>query len=438
MQFLNPMQTAPEAPVLVLEPKYCLYARKSTEQDERQALSIESQVKEMLQIAQRDGLEVIEIKRESHSSKEVGQRAVFNEMIAGIVIGKYNSILTWAPDRLARNAGDLGAVVDLMDKKILLEIRTYGQRFTNSPNEKFLLMILGSQAKLENDNKAVNVKRGLRTRAEMGLLPGWAPIGYLNDKRSDHKCEMMVDPIRAPLVKQMFEKSAYERWSGRKIYAWLKERDFKTRSGKLLTVSSVYLTLKNPFYCGVYEYPRGSGNWYTGKHTALIARDLYQLVQDKLLEDHKPKHTSHSFTFTKIMICGECGSGITGLEKTKIIKEDNSTRTYIYYMCTKSKGVECNNPYIREDHLIQQLTSLIDQVEIDEIGARKVIEAEVARYNKLQAATQHPNEKLKAKEMDIRRYAKYLLENGSVQEKRDLLEYMRGKIVMKDKKIGLA
>ena len=392
----------------------------------------------MLQIAQRDGLEVIEIKRESHSSKEVGQRAVFNEMIAGIVIGKYNSILTWAPDRLARNAGDLGAVVDLMDKKILLEIRTYGQRFTNSPNEKFLLMILGSQAKLENDNKAVNVKRGLRTRAEMGLLPGWAPIGYLNDKRSDHKCEMMVDPIRAPLVKQMFEKSAYERWSGRKIYAWLKERDFKTRSGKLLTVSSVYLTLKNPFYCGVYEYPRGSGNWYTGKHTALIARDLYQLVQDKLLEDHKPKHTSHSFTFTKIMICGECGSGITGLEKTKIIKEDNSTRTYIYYMCTKSKGVECNNPYIREDHLIQQLTSLIDQVEIDEIGARKVIEAEVARYNKLQAATQHPNEKLKAKEMDIRRYAKYLLENGSVQEKRDLLEYMRGKIVMKDKKIGLA
>lgn len=392
----------------------------------------------MLQIAQRDGLEVVEIKRESHSSKEVGQRAVFNEMIAEIVSGRYNSILTWAPDRLARNAGDLGAVVDLMDKKILLEIRTYGQRFTNSPNEKFLLMILGSQAKLENDNKAVNVKRGLRTRAEMGLLPGVAPVGYLNDKRSDHKCEIIVDPIRAPFVKQMFEKSGYERWSGRKIYAWLKELDFRTRSNKYLSVSTIYTTLKNPLFCGVYEYPRGSGNWYTGKHTPLITRELYQLVQDKLLEDHKPKHMTHSFTFTKTMICGECGSGVTGLEKTKTIRQDDSTRSYIYYMCTKSKGIECSNPYIREDHLIQQLVVLIDEVEIDEIGARKVIEAEVARYNKLQAATAHPSEKLKAKEMDIRRYAKYLLENGSVQEKRDLLEYMRGKIVMKDKKISLA
>src|SRR5579863_6594372 len=118
--------------------KYCLYARKSTEAEDRQALSIESQIKEMLELAQKDGLEVVETKRESHSSKEVGQRPVFNEMINEVREGKYNAILTWAPDRLSRNAGDLGSVVDLIDQKLLVEIRTHGQRFTNNPNEKFL------------------------------------------------------------------------------------------------------------------------------------------------------------------------------------------------------------------------------------------------------------------------------------------------------------
>ena len=78
-----------------------------------------------------------------------------------------------------------------MDQKSLVEIRTYTQKFTNNPNEKFLLMILGSQAKLENDNKSLNVKRGLKARCEMGLWPGIAPTGYFNDNRSDHKCEIL-------------------------------------------------------------------------------------------------------------------------------------------------------------------------------------------------------------------------------------------------------
>ena len=146
--------------------KYCLYARKSTESEERQVLSIDSQIKEMLQLAEKEGLLVADIKRESHSAKETGQRPIFNELIEDLQLGKFNGILTWAPDRISRNAGDLGKVVDLMDSGVLKEIRTYGQKFSNNPNEKFLLMILGSQAKLENDNRGINVKRGLRTRVE--------------------------------------------------------------------------------------------------------------------------------------------------------------------------------------------------------------------------------------------------------------------------------
>src|ERR1700722_810784 len=117
--------------------KYCLYARKSTESEERQILSIDSQIKEMLQLADREGLEVVTMKRESHSAKETGQRPVFNEIVDELREGKFNGILTWAPDRISRNAGDLGKIVDLMDAGLLAEIRTYGQRFTNSRREKF-------------------------------------------------------------------------------------------------------------------------------------------------------------------------------------------------------------------------------------------------------------------------------------------------------------
>ena len=185
-------QTRERTPVIAPPIRYCLYARKSMEAEDQQALSIESQVKEMTAIAERDHLIIAEIKREAHSSKEVGQRAVYNQMMTEIREKKYNGILTWAPDRLSRNAGDLGSIVDLMDQGLLVEIRTYGQKFTNNPNEKFLLMILGSQAKLENDNKAVNVKRGLKTWCEMGYRPSMAPIGYLNEKHVDKKCHVQA------------------------------------------------------------------------------------------------------------------------------------------------------------------------------------------------------------------------------------------------------
>src|SRR5690606_13582043 len=104
----------------------------------------------------------------------------------------------------------LGALVDLLDQKKLIEIRTHSQRFTNNPNEKFLLMILGSQAKLENDNKSINVKRGLRTRVEMGLWPSIAPTGYLNSTNKDKKGVVFIDTDRAPTIKEMFIRVGHQ------------------------------------------------------------------------------------------------------------------------------------------------------------------------------------------------------------------------------------
>lgn len=419
--------------------KYCLYARKSTEQEDKQALSIDSQVNEMQELAERENLEIVEIKRESHSSKEVGQRPIYNELINEIKQGKFNGILTWAPDRLSRNAGDLGAVVDLMDQKLLLEIRTYGQKFTNNPNEKFLLMILGSQAKLENDNKMVNVKRGLRARCEMGLWPSVPPTGYLPNPDRKKKCVVILDEHRSHVIKQMYEKVAYNGWSGRKLFRWLKEEvDFRTKNGKHLTLSNIYIILKNTFYYGEFEYPKGSGNWYTGKHTPIITKDLYTQVQRKITNEHKVRTQRKEFAFTRMITCGLCGSGVTADEKFKTQKNGNVHR-YVYYGCTKFNDKNCKCGYIREEDLIEQLANILDTISLDEIGMKGRIKKEIQSHNEFQESVlgREVKEKVKIKEIDIRNYAKHILRKRPVYEKRELLSCLRSKLVLNNKCISL-
>ena len=423
---------------IVVKVRYCLYARKSTESDEKQALSIDSQVKEMLQIAEREELEIVDIRREAHSAKESGQRPVFAEILRDIQVGRYTGVLTWAPDRLSRNAGDLGSLVDLMDQGKLVEIRTYGQYFKNSPNEKFLLMILCSQAKLENDNKSINVKRGLRTRCEMGLWPAPAPVGYVNDKRADRKGHVHVDPERSPIVKKMFEKVAYEKWSGKKLFHWLKfELNFKSVTGnKGLTLSNIYLILQNDFYYGTFEYPRKSGLWYKGAHEPIITKELFDLVQQQV-KSQVIKTENKEFAFTKLMECGLCGSGVCADEKFKKQKNGNIHR-YVYYGCTKFKDKNCKCGYISEESLIEQFVALMDRINLDEIGIREKLKAEIERIKKFQRVILGTKEKIEVKEIDIRNYAKYLLLEASDPEKRELLGCLKSKILLNQKQISLA
>ena len=417
--------------------RYVLYARKSTESEERQVLSIDSQVKEMLELAERDGLEVVEIRRESHSAKESGQRPVYKEILEDVRRGRFNGILTWAPDRLSRNAGDLGSIVDLMDQQLLLEIRTYGQHFKNSPNEKFLLMILCSQAKLENDNKSINVKRGLRTRVEMGLWPGPAPTGYMKEKRTDRKCETLLDPERAPIIKKMFEKVAYEHWSGRKIYNWLKfDLNLRTAAGKKhLSLGNIYKILDNTFYYGVFEYPRKSGNWYTGKHEPIVTKELFDLVQSQV-KSNVLRIENKEFAFTKMMFCGLCGSGISADEKFKKLKNGGVAR-YVYYGCTKARGVDCKCGYTEEKEVLKQFNELIEKINLNEIEVKEKIKSDVEKFSKLQKFLLGTKEKIDIPSIDVRGYAKYVLKEGSDIEKRDLLGCLKSKICLANKKITL-
>lgn len=416
--------------------KYVLYARKSTESDELQAMSIDSQIKEMLQLAEREKLLIVDIKRESHSAKASGQRPVFKEILEDLRSGKYTGILTWAPDRLSRNAGDLGSLVDLMDQKKLVHIQTFTQKFTNDPSQKFLLMILCSQAKLENDNKSINVKRGLRAKVELGLWPAMPPTGYVSC--SDRKKVGYVEPDleRSKIIREMFEKIGYDNWSAFKVYNWLtNEVNFKTVNNKPLSKGNFYLLIKNSFYYGYFEYPVGSGQWYKGAHTPLITKELFDLVQKNIADTKDTSPKNKEFAFTKLITCGHCGSGITAEEKFKNLKAGGRSR-HVYYKCTRVRNQECINR-ISETDLILKLKTIIDTIDLNKLALKEKIHKEVSRFKRFQSRLLQNESKIVLKEIDIRDYVKFILEEGETEEKRDILNCVKGRITLSENELTL-
>lgn len=408
--------------------KYCLYARKSSESDERQAMSIDSQIKEMNEIAKRDNIIVVDIKQESHSAKNSGTRPLFLEMLEELNNDKYNGILTWAPDRLSRNAGDLGSLVDLMDKGKLVHIKTSSQSFSNNPNEKFLLMILCSQAKLENDNRGLNVKRGIRAKCEMGWRPAPAPIGYLNYSHRGTK-KIMVEKDVAPLVKELFTLVAESDYSGRDLKSWIeKDGRLKKKSQRKLPISMIYRILRDPFYYGEFEYPTGSGNWYQGSHEPIISKELFKKVQAKM-----DKHTynrkkvvwgAKHFDFRGLFRCAYCNANVIGEEKTKVLKSGKRNK-HIYYHCSRKVNPDCPEPYVRKEDVIE---SLIKFIEIIETRKNKVLEIDRSIKLKMKKYKAFRNQILEqqditqnSKPLKFSEYFKHVISNGNKDEKKELL-----------------
>lgn len=427
--------------------KYCLYARKSSESDEKQAMSIKGQLMEMRQQAKREKLFIVEEITESHSAKETGQRPQFNYMIDNLHQGKYNAILTWAPDRISRNAGDLGRIVDLMDQGKLLFIQTHTQMFSNNPNEKFLLMILGSQAKLENDNRGINVKRGHRNKCKMGIRPGPAPIGYVNIMKNNRIASVELDPEKAPIIKEMFMKVANQGYSGRMIKKWLDKQKFRTRNNKAMVLGRIYATLNNPFYYGEFKY---GGQWYKGDYEPLITKYIFDKVQIQL-EVVPRQWNKQIFPFKKIARCGSCGGSVTAEVKYRRTKK-GLINTHIYYHCNRIRDYDCKEPYITEKELIKQLIASLPKIKIDSDFLWQGFEDEIKRLNHLRGImnqqveeirlTPHNTQKTKAEITEaetqmLREYLLHILQFGTPEERKKILGGIKSKFELSDRKLIL-
>ena len=123
-----------------LKPKYFLYARKSTEDDDHQIMSIEAQLFELREYARKENLEILEEFQESKSAKKPG-RELFGEMMTRIEQGEANGIIAWHPDRLARNSVDGGRVIYLVDTEQIAFLRFPTFWFEPTPQGKFMLQL---------------------------------------------------------------------------------------------------------------------------------------------------------------------------------------------------------------------------------------------------------------------------------------------------------
>ncbi|MBI4158145.1 MAG: recombinase family protein [Candidatus Yanofskybacteria bacterium] len=337
--------------------RYIIYARKSTEDEDRQVLSIEAQLHELKEFAAKEKLEIVASLCEAKTAKEPG-RIKFAEMLAFLEQNKADGILSWHPDRLARNSVDGGKIIHFVDKGFIKALKFPTFWFEPTPQGKFMLQIAFGQSKYYVDNLSENVKRGLRQKIRRGEMVGVAPTGYFNNL-ANHK--MFLDPERAPLVKKLFELYASGNYNILELKKIAEKIGLRSKKGKVLTHSNIQYLLQKPFYYGLIKF---NGEFFEGTHEPLLSKKLFDKVQEVMKEKGKPrgKTTRNRFAFIGLMKCGSCSCSITAEIK----------KGHHYYRCTKKKG-SCPEKYLREEALIEQISFFLQKVSLSSQDTEKVL-----------------------------------------------------------------
>ncbi len=344
--------------------KYVLYARKSTESEDKQTQSLEDQVEVMQKYAKERGLNIVKVFQESKSAKAPGNRPDFNEMIRMLNSGEVNGIVSWANNRLSRNPTESGMLLQMLQDGIIQSLHTYDGVYT--PDENSLLFgVMSSMSNQFIIDLRKNVKRGIAKKASNGGISGVAPQGYLNDRINK---KIIPDPERYELVKRAFKYYLTGEYSIPALQAVMTEWGFTTRpakkrGGQPISRTGLYAMLGNPRYAGQIPAPFEPGVFYKSEYEPMITVDEYDRIQSMLGERGRPRFgASKSFQLRGLIHCGECGCQITAQEKTKKLKS-GKVNVHRYYHCTRKRP--CTQKMnIKEQDLYQQVDELLNKYEI--------------------------------------------------------------------------
>src|SRR3989344_6550349 len=278
-----------------------IYCRKSTEDEEKQQLSIPAQIDELKQFAAQNHYRVKEILTETKTAK-VPCRTIFNQMLRRIEAGEAQGILSWHPDRLARNAVDAGQIGHLLNIGKLLDLKFPSFWFEKSPQGVFMLNMAFSQSQYFSDALSVNTARGLKAKCKTGWFPGMAPHGYINDKL--HRT-IKVDPKNGPLITKMFELFSQDNLTIKATAKKMFALGLISRTGIAFKPDEVKKVLTNQFYLGRFYY---MGQLWPGKHQPLVSPELFDRVQTVMNCRLRHRHTKtwRPFAFTGLIKCGHC------------------------------------------------------------------------------------------------------------------------------------
>lgn len=325
-----------------LKIKYFLYARKSSESEDRQVQSIEDQVNRLTKLAKEQGLIIKDIITEARSAKKPSNRPLFDNMLNRIEKGEATGIICWELNRLSRNPIDSGKLSWLLQQGIIQSIQAIEKEYLPTDNI-IVFNVETGQANQFLIDLSKNVKRGIHSKLEKGWLPGSAPTGYINNL-IEHTIEK--DPERFPLIRQAWDLMLTGNYTVSQILDRLNnDWGFRTiqkrrSGGKPLALSGLYKIFSNIFYTGNILH---LSQQYSGQHPVMVSLEEYDQIQVLLGRKGRPRPQTHEFAFTGIIRCGDCGSMITAEEKTKYVKAKNALETYVYYRCGKrKKNVSCD------------------------------------------------------------------------------------------------
>ncbi len=402
-----------------MKPRYFTYVRKSTDTEEKQVLSIESQLEELRVFAAREKLEVVSEFVEARTAKIPG-RPIFNDLISRIERGEATGILAWHPDRLARNSVDGGRIIYLIDTSRLQSLKFPTFWFECTPQGLFMLNIAFGQSKYFSDNLSENVRRGMRQKLRKGEWPAQAPLGYLNKKGTG---KIVIDPERSRLVQKLFEEFASGKYTVESIKRASWDWGLSARYGKPLVTSQIHSMLANSFYYGLLKY---FGETFEGSHEPLISKEIFDKAQT-ILRKNKVVHIQrrHEYPFLGLFTCSSCGCAITA-ERQK---------GHVYYRCTKKRG-PCSEPYVREEALSTQISDALQGVALPDETYEKMVSQWAKEWG--ESRTQRADrEKMAADELAIIKSKLDRLLDAHLSGSVDTSEYLAKKETLLNQKLSI-
>lgn len=381
---------------------YFLYARKSSESEDRQMASIDDQVQVIEKLALDKGITITKVFQESKSAKAPG-RPVFNEMLARIEKGEAQGIICWKLNRLSRNPIDGGRISWLLQNSVIKHIQCNSSSYKPSDNVLMMAVELGMANQFIKD-LSTDVQRGMRAKATRGWFPSPVlPIGYLHNKSTKRKVEpieIIKDPVRFPIIKKLWKLMATGRYNITDIKRKADAMGLRSDRKKPYAISTFHNMFASSFYYGVFKWKNedGSRTEIHGKHKPMISKMDYLKVR-ALIENQskltRPKQ--YEFLFRGWLRCGECKSAITAEHKkqvrctnchykfsckhrqncskclTPISKMDNPNFIdKTYYRCVKKRGT-CSQRYVEQEALKKQFIAYLNTIKIPESFATFIL-----------------------------------------------------------------
>jgi site-specific DNA recombinase len=328
-----------------------IYARVSSKDQEKEGFSIPAQLKLLRDYGHSLDFKIAGEFVDVETAKTSG-RVAFGQMVKFLEKNpSVKHLLVEKTDRLYRNLKDrvlideLGCVLHLVKEGQVLS------RDSRS-SEKFIHDIKLLVAKNYIDNLSEEVRKGMTEKAEQGIWPSYAPIGYMNVKLLSGKNGIVLDQSRAIIIRRLFDMYATKDFSLKELTQWARSVGLTFRkSAKPLNKATIHGILHNRIYTGDFEF---KGNLYKGIHEPIISRELWDQVQSVFEGKYSNGYRviKHDLPFSGLIRCGHCGCAVVG---------DIKKKKYVYYRCTRQRG-RCPEKYARQEVIETHLTEAINRI----------------------------------------------------------------------------